>query len=99
MRLDLFLKVSRLIVRRTVAQEVCAAGAVEINDQVAKPSREIRVGDVLSLRLRGRKLKVKVLHVPQSKTLKGMAASDLYEVLSEERKSMSEELFSGLADD
>ena len=49
MRLDKYLKVSRLIKRRTVAKEMVDAGRVKINDKVAKPGTEVKVGDVLEI--------------------------------------------------
>ncbi|MBX7220885.1 MAG: RNA-binding S4 domain-containing protein [Blastocatellia bacterium] len=83
MRLDLFLKVSRLIVRRTVAQEVCEAGAVKVNGATAKPAREVRVGDTVAIRQRGRVKTIRVAVVPESKTIR-CAPTDLYELVSEE---------------
>lgn len=84
MRLDLFLKVSRLIVRRTVAQEMCDAGAVKINDIKAKPAREVHPGDVLAIRQRGRTRTVRVLIVPESKS-SHLAPGDMYELVSDEK--------------
>jgi ribosomal 50S subunit-recycling heat shock protein len=83
MRLDLFLKVSRLIVRRSVAQEVCDAGAVKMNGSVAKPAREVRVGDTLTIRQRGRSKTIRVLLVPETKSIR-CAPTDLYELVTEE---------------
>ena len=51
MRLDLFLKETRLIKRRTIAKELCDVGKVSINDKVSKPSAEVKEGDVVTLRL------------------------------------------------
>lgn len=51
MRLDLFLKETRLIKRRTIAKELCDAGKVSINDKVSKPSAEVKEGDIVTLRL------------------------------------------------
>ncbi len=83
MRLDLFLKVSRLTPRRAVAQSLCDAGAVLVNDLPAKASRPVKPGDRLTLRLRHRRLVVRVTEVPPTKSVKTPAA--LYELLSEER--------------
>lgn len=85
MRLDLFLKASRLCPRRTVAQELCDAGAVEINGTAAKSSREVRAGDQLTLRRRHRVTSVRVLSVPQTKQVARHEASSLYEILSDMR--------------
>ena len=63
MRLDKFLKVSRLIKRRTVANEACDAGRVKINDKVAKASVEVKVGDVIEIGFGMKDVKVEVLDV------------------------------------
>ena len=60
MRLDKFLKNSRLIKRRTVAKEACEKSLVEINDKVAKPSDSVNIDDIISLQLGERKIRVKV---------------------------------------
>lgn len=60
MRLDKFLKNSRLIKRRTIAKEACEKGLVKINDKVAKPADDVNVGDILTLKLGEREIKVKV---------------------------------------
>lgn len=81
MRLDKFLKVSRIIKRRTVANEVCTKGKVLVNDQVAKPATTVKVDDVLDIDLgyRGR-LTCRVLEVPEGNVSKSKASS-LYEVI------------------
>lgn len=81
MRLDLFLKASRLCPRRTVAQELCGAGAVSVNGARAKPAREVRVGDEISLRRRNQLTRVRVLSLPERKQLARGDASSLYEIL------------------
>lgn len=83
MRLDVFLKQSRLVPRRTVAQQMCEAGAVKVNDAVAKSSREVRVGDRISVKQRGRITTVKVSEIPLKPPSKAAAAS-LYEILGVE---------------
>jgi len=60
MRLDKFLKVSRIIKRRTLANEACAGGRVSVNGRVAKPSAEVKAGDVIELSLGQRTLRVQV---------------------------------------
>lgn len=60
MRLDKFLKNSRLIKRRTIAKEACEKGLVKINDKVAKPADDVNVDDILFLKLGEREIKVKV---------------------------------------
>lgn len=87
MRLDKFLKVSRLVKRRETAKELCDFGAVKTNGKVSKPSSEVNGGDVLELKLGRHHLKVKVLEIrPYANK---QTASSLYEVLEdrlEERK-------------
>lgn len=63
MRLDKYLKVSRLIKRRTIANEACDAGRVLINDKVAKASVNVKVGDVIEIQFGNKSLKVQVLNV------------------------------------
>ncbi|MBR6329288.1 MAG: RNA-binding S4 domain-containing protein [Lachnospiraceae bacterium] len=80
MRLDKFLKVSRLIKRRTVANEACDAGRVKINDKEAKASAAVKAGDILEISFGTKPLKVKVLDVRE--TVKKEEAADMYEVLA-----------------
>jgi ribosomal 50S subunit-recycling heat shock protein len=84
MRLDLFLKSSRLILRRSLAQEFCDAGKVKINGIKAKSSREVKVGDEIEIRRSNRILRVRVLEIPATKQVSRQAASSLFEVVSEE---------------
>ena len=79
MRLDKYLKVSRLIKIRTVANSACDAGRVTINDRPAKASAEVKVGDVLSISFGNRELKVKVTDVRE--TVKKEEADAMYEEL------------------
>ena len=69
MRLDLVLKQSRLIKRRTIAKELCDAGKISINGKVSKPSSEVNDGDVLELRLGQKLLVVKITYIQQGKRL------------------------------
>ena len=82
MRLDKYLKVSRLIKRRTVANEACDLGRVEVNGKPAKPSAEVKPGDVLTVRLGSRVLRVRVEATPE--VVKAADAAQLYTVLGEE---------------
>ena len=66
MRLDKYLKVSRLIKRRTVAAEACDGGRVSVNGKVSKPSQEVRPGDIIELSFGQRKVRVEVLSVQES---------------------------------
>lgn len=79
MRLDKFLKVSRIIKRRTVANDACDASLVTVNDRPAKASYDVRVGDVLTVSFGERRLRVRVLSLQES-TKKADAAS-MYEIL------------------
>ncbi len=79
MRLDKYLKVSRLIKRRTVANEACDAGRVLVNGRPARASYDVKVGDVLEVQLGARVLKAEVLAV--NETVRKEAASDLYRML------------------
>lgn len=79
MRLDKFLKVSRLIKRRTVANEACDAGRVLVNDKTAKASLNVKEGDVLEIQFGTRAVKVEVLDVQE--TVKKDEAKELYRYL------------------
>lgn len=83
MRLDLYLKLSRLVPRRTLAQQMCEAGAVRLNGSPAKSAREVRAGDQISIRQRGRITTVRVVEVPLKPPPKAQAAT-LYETLGVE---------------
>ena len=79
MRLDKYLKVSRLIKRRTVANSACDAGRVTINDRPAKASTDVKVGDVIWVTFGNRELKVRVTDVRE--TVKKEEADAMYEEL------------------
>ncbi len=81
MRLDKFLKVSRIIKRRTVANEACAGGRVSINGKTAKPGAEVHPGDVLSIRFGERVGTYEVLSLTE--TVRKNEANTMYRVLSE----------------
>lgn len=67
MRLDLVLKQSRIIKRRTIAKELSDAGKISVNGKVAKPSTEVKDGDILELRLGSKLLVVKITYIQQGK--------------------------------
>ena len=75
-RLDKFLKVSRLIKRRTVANEACDAGRVLINDKPAKASANVKAGDILTIQFGNKDVKVEVLDVQE--TVKKEEAKELF---------------------
>ena len=79
-RLDQFLKLSRLVSRRTVARQFCDAGRVSVNGQPAKASKEIKVGDEIEIRKVGRTFAVRVMEVPMLKQVSKNAAADLVEI-------------------
>ncbi len=79
MRLDKYLKVSRLIKRRTVANEACDAGRILVNDKVAKAGTKIKVGDIIEIQFGNRNTKVEVLSVEE--TYKKEEAKELYKPL------------------
>ncbi|WP_295752780.1 RNA-binding S4 domain-containing protein [uncultured Oscillibacter sp.] len=80
MRLDKYLKVSRLIKRRTMANEACDNGLVCVNGRAARASYEVKVGDQISLRLGAREVTVEVLSVQE--TVRQADAAALYKQLS-----------------
>jgi ribosomal 50S subunit-recycling heat shock protein len=84
MRLDLFLKSSRLILRRSLAQKFCETGRVKINGASAKSSREVKPDDEIEIKRSDRVLTVRVLQIPNHKQVSRQAASGLFEVVSEE---------------
>jgi len=79
MRLDKFLKVSRLIKRRTVANEACDAGRVLVNDKPAKASLAVKTGDIIEIQFGVKSVKVEVLDVAE--TVRKDDAKDLYRYL------------------
>ena len=81
MRLDKYLKVSRLIKRRTVANEACDAGRVLVNDKPARASYDVKVGDVLRVQFGARTVKARVVSVKE--TAQKQDAALLYELLSD----------------
>lgn len=79
MRLDKYLKVTRLIKRRTVANEACDAGRILVNDKVARASYDVKVGDIILINMGQKPLKVKVLNVSEYATKDN--AADNYTVI------------------
>lgn len=79
MRLDKYLKVSRLIKRRTVANEACDAGRVMVNDKPAKASVNVKEGDIIEIRFGTRDVKVQVTSVKE--TVKKEEAAEMYKYL------------------
>ena len=79
MRIDKFLKVSRILKRRTVARDACDGGKVIINGKEVKPSHPVKVGDLVEIDYASGVLKFKVLDVKE--TVKKEEAKDLYEII------------------
>jgi len=89
LRIDKFLKVSRIVKRRTVAKEICSAGRVKLNGRPAKAGSEIDVGDKLEISYGTRLLEVEVKELRENVPAK--EAATLYDVLREERQGGGEE--------
>ncbi len=79
MRLDKYLKVSRLIKRRTVANEACDAGRVSVNGKTARASYDVKVGDEIEIAFGNKTVKVRVTKVAE--TVKKDEAGDMYEMI------------------
>ena len=79
MRLDKYLKVSRLVKRRTVANEACDAGRVMINGKVAKASAEVKIGDVIEIGFGNKAVKVEVEHIQE--TVRKEEAQEMFRYL------------------
>ena len=82
MRLDKFLKVSRLIKRRTVANAVSEMGRILVNGNSAKPAKQLKVGDIIEIEYHNRTVKVKILIIPQN-NVSIQESSTLYEVIED----------------
>lgn len=89
MRLDKYLKVSRIIKRRTVAKEACEGGRVSINNKVAKPSTEIKEGDIIEIRYASKVLKAQITSIAEH--VRKEDAKAMYEILVGEEDTDTEE--------
>jgi len=81
LRLDKFLKVSRLIKRRTVANDICDSARVFVNNNPAKPAKQLKVGDVISIEYKNAIKSYKVLLIPEKNVPVNMADSLYEEIL------------------
>ena len=79
MRIDKFLKVSRVIKRRTVAADACDGGRIEINGKVAKPSKDVKVGDVVKVSFGNNAMTFEVLSIDEHQTKQ--SAETMYKLL------------------
>jgi ribosomal 50S subunit-recycling heat shock protein len=80
MRLDKFLKVSRIIKRRTIAKEVCETGKVLINEKVAKPGSVVKIGDIIEIRYASGSVKAEIINISEHVSKEG--AAELYKIIS-----------------
>ena len=81
MRIDKFLKVSRLLKRRALAQEACDGGRVKVNDRVVKPSYNVKVGDLVEIGFNSGTVKFRILDIKE--TVRKEQAENLYEIIAE----------------
>ena len=81
MRLDKFLKVSRILKRRTVAQDACSAGKVDVNGRPAKPGCQLKIGDLVSVHFATASLTFRVKMLKES--VKKDEASEMYEIIAD----------------
>ena len=79
MRIDKFLKVSRVIKRRSVAADACDGGRIEINGKVAKPSKDVKIGDIVTVSFGNNTLRFDVLDVNEKQTKQ--SAETMYRVI------------------
>jgi ribosomal 50S subunit-recycling heat shock protein len=85
MRLDLFLKASRLSSGRSQAQKLCDAGLVSINHRPAKPAHVVKPGDLLTIHTRSRLLEARITTLPATRNTARRDAASLYEVIDDQR--------------
>lgn len=83
MRLDKYLKVSRLIKRRTLAKEVSEASRITINNRIAKPSSNVNINDIIQIRFGNKEVTIKVTAILES--TKKSDAAEMYDLIKEER--------------
>ena len=80
MRIDKFLKLSRIIKRRSVASDACDSGRIFINEKQAKPSKDVKVGDVVTVSFGDREITFKILSIDERQTKQ--SATEMYEIIS-----------------
>lgn len=89
MRLDKYLQVTGLIKRRSLANEACKLGLVSVNDSIAKPTKEVEIGDVLNIKLAKREITIKVLKQVVGNSIKKTLRSEYFETISDIAKSQN----------
>ncbi|MBE6760220.1 MAG: RNA-binding S4 domain-containing protein [Ruminococcaceae bacterium] len=82
MRLDKYLKVSRIIKRRTVANDACDGGRVSVNGKQVKPSYTVKIGDIIEIAFGERKIRARITQI--SEVVRKENASDMYEIIGDE---------------
>jgi ribosome-associated heat shock protein Hsp15 len=87
LRLDLFLKLTRLCPRRAVAQKLCDAGLVLLNGRTVKPAHAVKIGDEIVVRRRDVEIAVRVVTVPAVRSISRREAAELVEIVSQKRLS------------
>ncbi len=90
MRLDKYLKLTRLLKRRTQAKELCDEGRIQINQRIAKASSQVKIGQIISIDFKKRKIIFEVLDVPEGNVRKNQADT-LYRILKIEEKDLDDE--------
>ena len=81
MRIDKFLKVSRILKRRTLAQDAANGGRIKINDRTAKPAHQVKVGDIVELGFNSGTVRIRILEIKE--TVRKEQAESMYEILGE----------------
>lgn len=89
MRVDKFLKISRILKRRTISKELALHQRIKINDRLVKPSHEVKIGDILEVQYGSRILGVRILSIQEK--VKKETAMEMYEVVFEKRLSLDGE--------
>ena len=79
MRIDKYLKLSRIIKRRTVANEACSGGRVTLNEKTAKPGTEVKTGDIVTIKFGNGETRFRILTIKE--TVRKEEASEMYELL------------------
>lgn len=87
MRLDLFLRASRIIIRRTLAQKFCEAGAIQVNGVEARSSKEVKVGDKIEITKGGSVTTYQIEKLPEAKQIAKADAGSLYTITSQVKES------------
>ena len=85
MRLDLFLKVSRLCPRRPIAQKLCDAGIVSVNCRPAKSAHIVKAGDEISIQYRNRLLVFRIAAIPSKRSISKSESATLYQIIKDEK--------------